>query len=127
MSGNTTAALIQRTASSRDEYGVVVYTESATLSPAIFWPAGSFENHQAQDQITWHDTLCLPDGTDVTAIDAVIPEVLLDSDGQPILDENDEMQGDRFEIEGQPTVWPASPMSGWRADFPVVLELQRQV
>jgi hypothetical protein len=127
VSGNTRAVLLTRTAAGRDAYGEVTYTETFTMVPAIYWPAGTFENHQAQDQITWRDTLCLPDGTDVTAIDAVIPQPLLDGTGDPVLDGDGHPQGDRFEIEGNPTPWPANPMSTWRPDFPVVLELQRQV
>lgn len=124
-SANTTAALITRTKSGTDPYGNDVVTETFTVLQGVFWPAGSSESRQGGDQVRWHDTLCLPDGTDVSAIDAAIPQVVVDASGNPVLDGNGNPQGDRFEVTGQPTVWPAHPRTRWRPAFPVVLELDR--
>lgn len=123
---NTTAALITRTPSGTDDYGQVTYTETYTVLPGIFWPAGSSESTQGQDQVRWQNTLCVPTGTDVSAVDAVIPQVILDGQGEPVLDDDDHPQGDRFEVAGEPAAWPANPFSGWQPPFSVVLQLNRE-
>lgn len=125
MNTNTTAALLTRTRTGTDEFGAAVYTETATVLDGIFWPAGSSEARNGQDQVSWSDTLCLPADTDVAAVDAVIPQVVLDADGNPVLDGNGKVQGDPFEVNGKPTVWPANPFSGNTPDYPVVVELRR--
>lgn len=125
-SGNTVAAVVRRTQTGTDAYNIPVYGETFTvINPALYWPGGSSESLNQQDQVQWHDTLCLPAGTDVAAIDAVIPQVTVAADGAPVLDSDGNPQGDRYEITGQPAVWPANPFSGERADFPIVLQLTR--
>lgn len=120
---NTLAALIRRTKTGADAYGKAIFTEVFTVLPGIYWPASSTEAAVGQDQIVWHETVCLPTGTDVSAIDAVIPQVTLDSDGQPLLDGNGHPQGRRVEVDGQPTDWPANPFDGDQGPFSVVLQL----
>lgn len=127
MNANTTACLIRRSPTGTDSYGNVTYGETYIAYPGIWWPAGSTEATDRQDQVTWKDTLCLPASADVTtAIDAAIPEALADGSGNLILDGDGKPQGDRFSVVGQPNVWPTNPFSGWRPDFPIELILTRE-
>lgn len=127
MSGNTLAALVHRDESAKDEYGNQTFTETFTVLEGIYWPADSSEATAGQDQVRWHETVCLPTGTDVSAIDAVIPRVLVDANGDPVLDGDGHPQGTKFEVDGQPAAWPATPMSGWSSEFAVVIQLGKEL
>lgn len=123
---NTLAALVRRTISGRDGYGKDVYTETVTTTPGIYSPTGTSESTVGgQDQVTDFPLLSLPTGTDVSAIDAVIPQVVVDASGGPVLDGDGQVQGVRFEVDGDPQVWPPNPWSGWQSAFSVDLRLRR--
>jgi hypothetical protein len=59
----------------------------------VFVPAGSSESLAFQDQVATTDTIFMPAGTNVTALDAI------------------EYNGDTYEINGEPSAW-TSPFSG---------------
>lgn len=115
-SPNTTAALVSRAVTGKDAYGNDVYGETVTLLPAIWWPAGSSEAVQGQDQVTWSDTICFPTGTPVAATDVVIPQA------QTV---NGTVEGDRYAVNGQPAAYPPSPFGGWQPPYSVVVQLKR--
>jgi hypothetical protein len=87
--------LIRRTPSGTlDEYNNDVLAETrVTVYNCVFVPAGSFENTVLQDQVSTTDTIFMPAGTVVTALDAI------------------EYDGDVYEINGEPSAW-TSPFSG---------------
>jgi hypothetical protein len=121
---NTVAALISKTRSGADAYGQDVFTESYTVMPALFSPGGSTETVFGQDQVVTSPTLYLPTGTPVQAIDAAIPQVLVDSAGAPVLDGSGHPQGVRYDVDGLPSAWPANPFTGWQPALSVVVRLK---
>jgi len=125
MNQNTVAALIVRTKSGRDSRGNDTFTESAQVFPGVYWPDSSVEVTDGRDQVTWQSSLCLPAGAPVTAIDAVVPQVLVDDEGTPVLDGGGNVQGQRMEVDGQPSFWTPNPFTGWVPDYPVVLKLKQ--
>ena len=122
---NTVAALIRRTKNGRDRYNQDQYSETATTFAAIYAPGGSSEQVNGQDTVTIQPTVYAPTGTDVSAIDAVIPQVVVDDNGDPVLDEDGLPQGDRYEVDGQATVWPPNPFGGFQSDYSVEIRLKR--
>jgi len=86
--------LIKRAVSGQDAYGNDTYTETqVNVDYCVFQPAGSNENLIFTDQISTTDTIFMPFGTDVTALDAI------------------DYNGDRYEVVGDPGEW-VSPFSG---------------
>jgi hypothetical protein len=89
-----TMTLIKRTVSGVDDYGNDVYSEASTkVVQCVFQPSGSTENLVFADQVATTDTIFMPYGTDVTALDLI------------------EYKGDRYEVTGAPSSWQ-SPFSG---------------
>lgn len=126
-SPNTTAAVGTVTMGGDDGFGNKVPTPTWTLSPAIWWPGGSREVVGGQDQVTWHNTVCLPTGTVVQSTDVIIPVVTTNAAGQVRYAEDGTTPlGDQFEVDGQPTEWPANS-AGWRHPFSTVVNLTRKV
>lgn len=126
MNANTTACLIRKAPTGDDGYGNITYSETYTAYSGIWWPEGSTESTDRQDQVTWKNTLCLPPDADVAkAIDWAIPVALADASGRLILDGDGKPQGDRFAVSGNPLTWPTTPW-GWRPDFPIELTLTRE-
>lgn len=123
----TPCALVKRTASgSTDSMGNDVDTETVTMTAGVFSPGSSAEvAYGNNDQVTTQPTEYLPADVSPTAFDYLVPDVLVDGSGNPVLDGNGKVQGTKYEIDGQPAVWPASPFSGWRPDLPVVVRLRR--
>lgn len=125
-SANTVAALVRRTASGRDEFGNhSTFTEAITTMPAIYAPGASVETADGGDTVVTQPTVYLPTGADVSAIDAVIPHVIVDGSGDPVLDGDGRAQGDRYEVDGQPNAWPPNPFSGWQPPFSIEVHLKR--
>lgn len=123
---NTKAALGRVTQTGTDDYGDPVYSTVWALFDGIWWPGGSREVVGGQDQVTWHNTVCLPTGTVVKSTDTVIPVVTLDEFGNVLyLGDGTTPQGDQFVVDGQPTPWPANS-AGWQHPFSVVVNLTRQ-
>lgn len=94
----------------RDEYGKNTYTPTDTDVPGCgFAPATSIENQaQGQDAVLTPATLYMPTGTDVSAIDSItVPGYGM------------------FEVDGEPEVWPAHPMTGWQPARNVVVRLRK--
>lgn len=118
-------ALISRTASGADSFGDDTFTETVTMTAGLFFPGGSSELTAAQDQVTTQPTECLPADVSVSAVDYLVPDVLVDSNGAPVLDGSGNVQGTRYEVDGDPQVLPASPWSGWRPDLPIVVRLRK--
>lgn len=76
--------LITRTRTGRDGDGNATYTTVAATLRGAFAPAGSIETVQGQDQVVTQDTVYLPPGTQVHAVDQVIVNsVTYEVDGSP--------------------------------------------
>lgn len=125
MNGNTTVALIARAISGEDAFGNDIYAEIVSACRGVFAPGSSSELIQGQDTVIDKPTVYLPTGTDVSAVDAVIPQAVTDSTGALILDGTGKPQGVRYNVDGSPDAWPPSPFSGWVADFSVVVVLEK--
>lgn len=121
----TPCALVSRTVTGQDSMGSDTYGETVTMTAGVFAPGGSAESVAGQDQVTTQPTEYLPADVSPTAYDYLVPDVLVDGSGAPVLDGNGQVQGTRYEVDGDPEVWPASPFSGWRPDLPVVVRLRR--
>jgi hypothetical protein len=87
--------LITRTRSGQDTYGNDIYTESSTVVTGAFNPGTSVELVQGQDLLTVQPTIYLPPDVQPQAIDAV------------------EVDGLRFDVDGDTNVWQ-SPFTGWQ-------------
>jgi hypothetical protein len=86
--------LLKRAVSGQDEYGNDTYTETpVTIQQCVFQPAGSTENLIFADQVSTTDTIFMPGGTDVSALDAI------------------QYNGDTYEVTGAISAW-TSPFSG---------------
>lgn len=89
-----TVTLVKRSVTGVDDFGNDVYSETTIdVTPCIIQPSGSTENIQWTDEVSTTLTVFMPYGTDVDPIDAV------------------EIDGDRFEIQGDVSSW-MSPFSG---------------
>jgi hypothetical protein len=67
--------------------------------------------------------VCLPTGTDVSAVDRVIVPVAVDSGGQPVLADG-VPAGEEYQVDGTPAAYP--PTAGrWQHPFSVVVQLRR--
>lgn len=121
---NTNAAVGRVTESPPDNFGNTTKTVAWTIYPAIWWPAGSREIVGSQDQVTWHNTVCLPTGTPVLAADVVIPAVTIIGGAVQYDADETTPKGDQFQVDGQPTAWPANS-AGWQHPFSVVVNLTR--
>lgn len=125
MDSNAVVGLIKREIAGRDAQGNYVYSETLTALPGIYAPGGTTELLNGQDIVTALPEVYLPTGTDVTAIDVVIPQLVVDSSGVPVLDGQGNGQGERYEVNGKPSAWPPNPFSGWQPDISVVVPLKR--
>lgn len=86
--------LIRRTVSGRDEYNNDTYSETKqAVSGCVVQPSGSSETIQFTDQVSTDLAVFIPAGIDVSPVDAI------------------EIDGTRYEIQGQPSEW-RSPFSG---------------
>lgn len=122
----TPCALVKRTPGGTDSMGNDVDTETVTMTAGLFAPGSSAEIAYGQsDRVTTQPTEYLPADVDVSAFDVLVPDVLVDSAGNPVLDGNGKVQGTRYEVDGQPASWPANPFTGWRPALPVVVPLRR--
>lgn len=117
--------VVTRTPDGTDEYGDTTYVETFTVVGGVYAPGASTELVQGQDTIIDQPTVYLPAGTAITALDVVIPDVVVDGDWQPITDSRGQPQGTRCQVDGDPVVWPASPFTGWTPALPVVARLER--
>lgn len=123
---NTRAALGTVTRGEKDGHGNPVMTVSWSFYDGIWWPGSSTEAIEGQDQVTWNNTVCLPTGTTVQAVDVLIPVVTVDEDGQPVYAmDGITPLGDQFVVDGQPAVWPSNA-AGWRHPYSVVVTLTRK-
>lgn len=124
-SPNTTVAIGTVTLDGADEYGNPARTVTWRQVDGIWWPGGSREAVNGQDQVTWHDTICLPTGTPVQSTDVIIPVVTLDASGAVVYTaDGTTPAGDLYQVDGQPTPWPANS-AGWQHDYSVVVNLTR--
>lgn len=124
---NTTAAVGTVAMSGDDGYGNKVATPTWTFLPAIWWPGGSREVVGGQDQVTWHNTVCLPTGTVVQSTDVIIPVVATNAAGEvQYAEDGTTPLGDQFEVDGEPTSWPANS-AGWQHPFSTVVNLTQKV
>lgn len=102
-----TVTLVGRAKSGTDTLGNDVFAETSTDSPGIFAPGGSTEQLQGQDVVTDQPAVFLPTGTSVAVIDAVV------------------VGGQRFEVDGEPNIWPPNPFTGWQPEYSVQVKLRR--
>ena len=124
---NTKAALGTVTQGPLDAYNDPTTTVVWTLHDAIWWPGGSSESVNGQDQVTWQNTICFHTGTVVSATDVVIPVVTVGSSGNVLYaGDGTTPQGDQYAVNGQPSVWPANS-AAWRHPYSVVVALTRTV
>ena len=129
-SPNTRAALGTVTPGGTDDYGNPVPASITwTVLDAIWWPGGSSERVNGQDQVTWANTVCFPAGTVVKATDKVIPVPVLDADGDLVLGDDGVTPlsadgGKPFQVDGQPSAYPANT-AGWQHPYSVVCALTR--
>jgi hypothetical protein len=103
-------ALIVREDSGRDEYGNQIRSETAVQVVGLFAPGGSTESTAGEDRVVTQPRMLLQPGQTIpSAIDAAVPDPVLVLDGDGVLqfdlDENDLVQGDRFDVDGAPEVW----------------------
>ena len=94
--------LLANGASTPDEYGDPIPTQTSTVVLGAFDPGLSAEN-EAQDTATAQPTVYLPPGTDVSWIDAV------------------QVRGTTYQVDGSPNSY-TSPFTG--ATFGVVVKLR---
>lgn len=124
-SPNTKAAVGVTTQTGTNSYGDPVYSSIWALYDGIWWPEGSREVVGGQDQVTWHNTICLPTGTTVESDAKVIPAVKVDDSGSVLYEENGTTpQGDQYDVDGEPVDWPSNG-SGWRHPYSTVVNLKR--
>jgi hypothetical protein len=89
-----TMTLVKRSVSGQDDYGNDIYDETPiTVDQCVFQPAGSSEGLIFADQVSTSDTIFMPYGTDVSALDAI------------------DFDGERYEVTGDVSSWE-SPFSG---------------
>lgn len=105
--------------------GSDVYTESVTMTAGVFTPGSSAEIVSGGDRVTTQPTEYLPADVKVSATDVLVPDVVVDSAGNPVLDGNGKVQGTRYEVDGDPRPYPVSPWTGWRPALPVVVALRK--
>lgn len=93
-----TVIIVHRTLSGRDSYGNDTYSETQeTVSYCSVHPGLTTEVFAGTDVTTADVTVYLPDGTAITALDAMIlPD------------------GNLYEVEGKPNQWQ-SPFTGIRS------------
>ena len=90
-----TVTLVHRVLNGLDDYGNDTYRDQPeTITGCVVSPAGSSEVTQFTDQVSTNVTVHLPYGTAVGAIDALV------------------INGERYEIQGEPRAWTPSPFSG---------------
>ena len=99
--------IVTRTVTGEDSDGNDVYGTSDVTVQGVIAPGQSLERTNGQDLVVTQPTAYLPAGVEVTAIDAL------------------ELAGVRYEVDGDPQVWPAHPFTGWRPPLPVVVPLRR--
>lgn len=123
--------LVRRTVTGQDAHGNDIVTAAITVVVGGLWqpgPSGEVTTG-GQDQVIVQPTVNLPDGVDVTALDAVIPNIpvvsVTASPLEPALDADGKPQGVVYEVDGDPLVWPSSPFSAWRPPFPIQVSLRR--
>jgi hypothetical protein len=89
-----TMTIVKRSVTSTDDYGNDVLSDTSTvISQCVYTPGGSNENVVFTDQVNTTDAFYVPEGTDVTALDAI------------------QYKGDTYEVSGAPSHW-RSPFSG---------------
>lgn len=103
---NCTVSWQQRTVAGQDAYGNDTYTTVTVSVDAVFAPGGSTEVVNGQDLVVTQPTVYLPLPAPA-ALDAVT------------------VDGQDYEVDGQPETWPPSPFSGWQPEYPVVVRLRR--
>jgi hypothetical protein len=102
---NCTASWVQRTVTGTDAYGNDLYGETTVSVGAVFAPGSSSELIQGQDTVLTHPSLYLPLSSPPAPTDRVV------------------VDGVTYDVDGKPEVWPASPLTGWQPDYPVVVRL----
>lgn len=90
----------------KDSYGNDVYTDTPVSTQGVFAPGGSTETTQGGDTVVTQPTVYLPDMA-VTPVDRIV------------------VNGETFEVDGQPRNWPANAFTGWRPDYPLEVPLRR--
>ena len=130
MNPNTRAALGTVTPGGTDDYGNPVPASITwTVLDAIWWPEGSSERVNGQDQVTWQNTICFPTGTAVKATDKVVPVPILDAGGNLTYNDDGTPVGadgvqTPFSVDGQPAAYPTNT-AGWQHPYSVVVVLTR--
>lgn len=99
-------AVITRTEAGRDGDGNTTWTESAALVVGLFAPGFSSEQTAGQDQVaTQPEAILQPGQAAVHAGDAFVPDPVLNGTGQLVLDDDGKVQGERYEVDGNPESW----------------------
>lgn len=98
--------LVTRTLSGRDNDGNDRYITVNTTIAGVFAPGGSTESTDGGDTVITQPTVYLPLPAP-TAVDEVL------------------VNGATFEVDGDPSVWPANPYTGHQPDYPVVVRLRK--
>lgn len=99
--------LSTRAVSGQDSFGNDVYAVVQSTVDGVYAPGSSSEQVQGQDVVVTQPTVYLPTGTDVDSVDALTIGGLI------------------YEVDGQPSIWPAHPFTGWQPEFSVEVRLRR--
>jgi hypothetical protein len=99
--------VVSRAVTGRDGYGNDIVAETQQTARGVYAPGSSAEVAAAgSDVVTTQPTVYLPEGVTVHASDVVM------------------VGGRRFQVDGDPRVWPQHPFTGWRPALPVEVALR---
>ena len=98
--------LVRRQSNGLDALGNDTWAETPVVVQGVYAPGGSTETMQGRDSVTTTGIVYLPAGTPVDALAAV------------------DIDGERFEVDGEPTVWRHA-LTGWTPGVEVRLRKAR--
>ena len=121
----TPIAILRESVSGTDAYGSDTRSESVLMTAGVFAPGASAEIVQGGDVVTTQPTVYLRGDVVPLATDVAVPDVVVDGSGNPVLDGNGKVQGTRYQVDGDPSVYGASPLTSTTSPLPVTVPLRK--